>query len=142
VLSAGEVAKLRNAGFIIDIIREDYSKFISERNKAAEQESGKLIGRSAQKAQNHTLILFPCISKLGSMGGYYTPLQVLNELDSMVYFYPGLISQKAVFREPSHCRRHNLYYVRFPTPLTRPRINPKSNITRSFMPVSPWDASS
>jgi len=112
VLSAGEVAKLRNAGFIIDIIREDYSKYISERNKAAGEEIKEINRKIRTKSTESYPYPVPVHFELGSMGGYYTPLQVLNELDSMVYFYPGLISQKAVVGSLQTVEGNNLYYVK------------------------------
>ena len=46
------------------------------------------------------------------MGGYYSPIQVLNELDSMRLFYPALISQKTAVGSQQTIEGRDVYCVR------------------------------
>ncbi|MEI8005405.1 MAG: M14 family zinc carboxypeptidase [Bacteroidota bacterium] len=112
ILSTTEVSKVRNAGFVIDIIHADYSKYISERNKAASEEVKEINRQIRTKSITTNEYPVPAHFELGSMGGYYTPQQVLNELDSMRLFYPTLISQKAVVGSQQTIDFQNIYFVR------------------------------
>jgi hypothetical protein len=132
MLTTTEVAKLRNAGFTIDIIREDYSKYIAERNKAAAEELREINKLIRTKTTESYAYPVPIHFELGSMGGYYTPDQVLKELDSMYYFYPTLISQKTVVGSLQTLEGNNLYYVKIsntPNQITnKPKIQYNSLI--------------
>jgi len=112
VLSAGEVKKLKNAGFTVDILREDYSTYISRRNKAAEQEISEINRQIRTKSTNLYQYPVPVHFELGSMGGFYSPDEVLQELDSMRLFFPNLISQKAVVGSHSTVEGRSIYYVK------------------------------
>ncbi len=132
MLTATEVAKLRNAGFTIDVIREDYSKYVSERNKAAGEEVREINKLIRTKSIESYAYPVPVHFELGSMGGYYTPDQVLKELDSMYYFYPALISQKTAVGSLQTLEGNTLYYVKIsntPNQLTnKPKIQYNSLI--------------
>ncbi|MEI7492658.1 MAG: M14 family zinc carboxypeptidase [Bacteroidota bacterium] len=132
VLSEGEVAKIIKAGFTVDVIRKDYSKYISGRNKEAQQEMGRINKQIRSKSTTSYPYPVPVHFELGSMGGYYTPDEVLNELDSMRYFYPGLISRKAVVGSIQTAEGRSLYYVKISnTPdvnTAKPRIQYNSLI--------------
>jgi len=112
ILSATEVDRVRNAGFIIDIVKEDYSKYVAERNRAAGEEVREINRQIRTKSIVSYEYPVPAHFELGSMGGYYTPQEILNELDSMHLFYPGLISQKTVMGNLQTIDGQNLYYVR------------------------------
>ncbi len=125
ILSVGEVAKVRNAGFTVDIIREDYSKYIAERNKAAEQDVKEINRQIRTKSIQTTQYPVPKHFELGSMGGYYTPDEVLNELDSMYFFYPNLIIQKTPLTNRLTVEGRNQYYVRISNTPTQNTNKPK-----------------
>ncbi len=112
VLSEGEVAKIIKAGFTVDVIRQDYSKYISGRNKAALQEIDGINKQIRTKSAMSYPYPVPVHFELGSMGGYYTPDEVLNELDSMRYFYPNLISTKAAVGNMLTFEGRSIYYVK------------------------------
>ena len=112
VLSAGEVMKLKNADYSIDIIIGDYSKFIRERNKSAEQDVKEINRKIRTKNTDFIQYPVPMHFELGSMGGYYSPIQVLNELDSMRLFYPALISQKTAVGSQQTIEGRDVYCVR------------------------------
>jgi len=111
-LSSVEVNKIKAAGFSVDILQADYSKFISERNKNADQEIREINSRIRTKSIEAYEYPVPVHFGLGSMGGYYTPDQVLNELDSMYIFYPNLISQKAQVGSALTADGRTMYYVK------------------------------
>ena len=111
-LSSGEVNKIKAAGFTIDILHEDYSNYISERNKTAAREIREINRRIRTKSTESYEYPVPQHFELGSMGGYYTPAEVLNELDSMYFFYPNIISQKAQAGTALTVEGNKVYYVR------------------------------
>lgn len=84
-LSSSEIVKIAEAGFDYDIRITDVSKFYAQR-----------------AATDHTPLVrnendewpIPANWEYGSMGGYYTPDEVLAELDAMFALYPNLISQR------------------------------------------------
>ena len=125
VLSLTEVTRLRSAGFTIDIIREDYSNYISARNRNAEQEVKEINRQIRTKSVLSYQFPVPVHFELGSMGGYYTPDQVLNELDSMHLFYPNLISQKAAAGSFQTVEGRNVYYVKISNTPTLTTNKPK-----------------
>lgn len=112
VICAEEVAKLRNAGFTIDIIREDYPEYISGRNRTALHEIREINRQIRTKSINSYPYPVPGHFELGSMGGYYTPDEVLQELDSMRLFYPGLISLKTPAGSLQTVEGRNVNYVK------------------------------
>ncbi|MCX6283710.1 MAG: M14 family zinc carboxypeptidase [Bacteroidetes bacterium] len=132
VLSEGEVAKIRYAGFTVDVIRQNYSKYISERNKSALTEIREINKQIRTKSAMSYPYPVPVHFELGSMGGYYTLNEVLNELDSMRYFYPNLISTKAAVGSMLTVEGRNVYYVKISnTPdanTAKPRIQYNSLI--------------
>jgi len=112
VLTVAEVAKLKNAGFTVDVIREDLTKYIQERNLQMAGEIKEINSRIRTKSMPMTQYPVPVHFELGSMGGYYTPDQVLNELDSMRQYYPNLISVKAQVGTQLTVEGRMMYYVR------------------------------
>jgi hypothetical protein len=111
-LTSGEVKKIKAAGFEVDILQEDYSKYISDRNKAAAQEISEINRRIRTKSTESYEYPVPQHFGMGSMGGYYTPDEVLNELDSMYIFYPNLITQKTQTGTALTVEGRTVYYVK------------------------------
>lgn len=125
MLSTEDVAKVRNAGFTIDIIREDYSKYIAERNQAAEQDVKEINSQIRTKSIQTTQYPVPQHFELGTMGGYYSPDEVLNELDSMYLLYPNLIIQKTQLTPRLTVEGRIQYYTRISNTPTQNTNKPK-----------------
>lgn len=102
VLSETEIAKVTQSGFMVEIIHDDYTTWIQKRNKEYKE-------KSSAATFDYTV---PNHFEQGSMGGFYTLEEVQNELDSMRYFYPNLISVKAPAGSDSSIFGRPLYYVR------------------------------
>ncbi|MGE5424831.1 MAG: M14 family metallopeptidase, partial [Syntrophothermus sp.] len=124
VIPAELLEQIRKAGFIIDVIHEDYPDFISKRNRDAAREIEMINAGIRSRSVNVSNYPVPVHFELGTMGGYYTLQEVMNELDSMHALYPSLVTQKAVCTStPTHLGR-NLYYVRI-TNLNNTQAKPK-----------------
>ncbi len=102
VLSYAEVDRIKKAGFHVEIIHEDYSSWIRQRNKEYNQKS---------TSATYTYAV-PVHFEQGSMGGFYTLQEVQNELDSMRFFYSNLISVKTQAGTNTSINGNPLYFVR------------------------------
>jgi carboxypeptidase T len=90
--SATEIGKIKNAGFNVDVIIADVSKYYSEQNSkpATQKKTTSVPCDTAQMP----VINVPSHFHLGSYGGYFTYNEMLAILDSMTLLYPNLISAK------------------------------------------------
>lgn len=84
-ISENEIGIIKKIGLSYDVQIDDMSKFYRERNKNPK-------GQKIQKAALPYII--PAHFKHGSMGGFLTYAEMLQELDSMRILYPSLISVK------------------------------------------------
>lgn len=84
---------IRNSGLKHDIILEDASK-IQQKNKL-ENNNSKLTATGICNTVGSPQYPVPAHFKQGSMNGYYTYQEMLDDLDSMALLYPNLISVKA-----------------------------------------------
>ena len=85
--SDSELARVKKAGFKVDIIIDDVVKHYQEQNKKKEK---KTTSVSCDFTPN---VGVPAHFHLGSYaGGYFSYTEMLNILDSMQLLYPGIIS--------------------------------------------------
>ena len=91
-LSDVEIAIARNAGFEVKILIDDVSQFYRDRNNAAPTASPKADREFCNAPMDYPL---PQNFSLGSMGGFFTWQEMLDQLDAMRTAYPDLISAKA-----------------------------------------------
>ncbi len=89
-LSNIEIALAKQAGFTVDILIEDVQAFYRERNQTPNTKNAKAINCNASFEFDD-----PTNYNSGSMGGFLTYDEMLEELDSMVAKYPNLISARA-----------------------------------------------
>lgn len=92
-----EIELIQQSGFRHEILIDDVSRFYAEQNTSniknnLEKEGGICSGTQQNPIDN---IISPSNFELGSMGGYYTYAEFLDDLDAMATAYPGLISAKA-----------------------------------------------
>ncbi|MEI6682334.1 MAG: M14 family zinc carboxypeptidase [Bacteroidota bacterium] len=113
ILSQEELARVRQAGFPFEVLHADYSQFIEDRNRSM---AGQVdyINHHKDEFKSTAVYNYPVPQHfhLGSMGGYFTLQEVLNQLDSMRLFYPGLISVKAAAGNNPTIEGRTVYYVR------------------------------
>ncbi|MHA7057622.1 M14 family zinc carboxypeptidase [Aquimarina sp. M1] len=93
--SSTELEIARNMGFLVEIIVEDSEADFIRRNEIAKTK--KTVRNFTCPSGNGTTIDYPTPSnfELGSMGGYLTYQEMLDNLDAMRVQYPNLISARA-----------------------------------------------
>ncbi|WP_405224830.1 M14 family zinc carboxypeptidase [Dokdonia sp. Asnod1-B02] len=89
--SLQELEKIRNAGFQFETIEEDIQKAYKEQSTRSTIATRNVACRSSDAVAYET----PANFNLGSMGGYLTYQELLDELDDMAGQYPDLITVKA-----------------------------------------------
>ncbi len=114
VLSQDELKKVNDAGFNVEMIREDYTKYIQERNEGLEDQIKEINRTKSTRYKSTEVSNYPVPQhfELGSMGGYYTLQEVQNELDSMHLLYPNLVSQKQQAGGQNSIEGRPLYFVK------------------------------
>ncbi len=85
-LSESEISKIKSLGLPVSVEIEDVASFYAERAAA---EKNLKISRDRDEEWP-----VPANWEYGSMGGFYTLQEVLDELDSMVALYPNLITPR------------------------------------------------
>jgi len=89
--SVSEIEKARNAGYLVTVLIENSKEHFLQQNK-----SNKAPKRNPTCSGGNTVdYQTPTNFNLGSMGGYLTYQEMLNELDQMKALYPNLITSKA-----------------------------------------------
>lgn len=88
--SVSEIEKARNAGYKVDLLIEDSKEYFLQRNtiKSVIRKNPSCENQSSSDYQT------PNNFTLGSMGGYLTYQEMLDQLDLMKSLYPQLISTK------------------------------------------------
>jgi hypothetical protein len=88
--SISEIEKARNAGYKVDLLIEDSKEYFLQRNtiKSVIRKNPSCENQSSSDYQT------PNNFTLGSMGGYLTYQEMLDQLDLMKSLYPQLISTK------------------------------------------------
>ncbi|MBV1923778.1 MAG: immune inhibitor A [Flavobacteriaceae bacterium] len=88
--SISELNRAKEAGFKVDVIIEDAAEYYLQNNKKNLPSKRNLsCGES-----NSTDYTTPDNFNLGSMGGYFTYQEILDQLDLMKSLYPNLITEK------------------------------------------------
>ena len=86
--SVSEIETARNAGFQVEVLIEDSKEYFLQRN----QQQTPLSNPSCDGASESYVT--PDNFNLGSMGGYLTYQELLDNLDAMRAQYPDLITEK------------------------------------------------
>ena len=113
ILAQDELARVRQAGYPVEILQEDYSKYIGDRNLARRDQVDYVNHHKDEfKSTSVSNYTVPQHFHLGSMGGYFNLQEVMNQLDSMRLFYPNLISVKAAVGNNTTIEGRTIYCVR------------------------------
>ncbi len=104
--SGAELEKIRQLGLPYTIQIEDVKAAYKNPSRASSQKAVAVCSPSS------TSIVTPQGFGLGSMGGFYTYQEMLNELDSMKSRYPNLISMKSPADVITSIEGRPIYYVR------------------------------
>ena len=90
-LSAAEIERAQVAGFTCEVLVDDMTAFYQARNAAGPQPGERALGWLCDGARPFDM---PAHFHLGSMGGFFTWQELLDELDSMAAAYPDLITPR------------------------------------------------
>ena len=88
--SVSEIESAKNAGFSVEILIEDSKEYFIERNSLNLSPQSSVNCEDSNSSNYET----PENFLLGSMGGYFTYQEVLDQLDLMRTLYPELITEK------------------------------------------------
>lgn len=88
--SISEIQTARNAGYTVDILIEDSKEYFLQRNSMNSVAERNLFCTDQTSSDYET----PENFNLGSMGGYLTYQEMLDQLDLMKSLYPDLITTK------------------------------------------------
>jgi carboxypeptidase T len=110
-LSERELMKVQQAGFRTEVMIDDVSKFYRDQNLHP-QSSNK--AQSAVGCNGSTAPVYPVPSHfaLGSMGGFLTYQEMLDNLDSMAADYPNLITIRQQVGLGTSIEGRPLYFVK------------------------------
>jgi hypothetical protein len=110
--SSREIQLAEQAGFTVEILIEDVQKFYREQNKGNNSPAPeKNIGCPETGAGTFNPEI-PSNFQHGSMGGFYTYQEFLNELDSMASKFPDLITSRAAISTFLSHEGRPLYWMR------------------------------
>jgi carboxypeptidase T len=107
--SEADIRKLKNLGVRYEVLIDDVSHYYATQSAT----KSALGGQSCPLPSGQTQFNAPSNFSLGSMGGYLTYQQMLNQLDSMKAKYPQLISsRKAIDSTILTHENRFIYWVR------------------------------
>jgi hypothetical protein len=107
-LSKEEIAVTEAAGFDVEVMIEDVQAFYKQRNLEGNTKGAKAINCGS------TGFNIPTVANYsnGSMGGFFTYQEMLNNLDSMVSKYPNLISARAPISTFTSIENRPIFWLR------------------------------
>jgi carboxypeptidase T len=109
-LSNRELAKVQQAGYKTEILINDVAKYYRE--QTAVSSSNKITNVGCNGAGGAPVYPVPTHFALGSMGGFLTYQEMLDNLDSMVSNFPNLITIKQQTGLGTSIEGRPLYYVK------------------------------
>ncbi len=86
--SVSEIEAARNEGFSVDILIEDSKEYFLQQNRMSSAPQENLFCSNLDNYET------PNNFELGTMGGYFTYQEMLDQLDLMKSLYPNLITAK------------------------------------------------
>jgi len=93
--SSAEIQQIKDAGFEVEIIISDVKQYYIDRNSTT-TEPTRNVNCSGQGGGNgYSTPTVPTNFNLGSMAGFYTYQEFIDEIDAMAAQYPNLITAKA-----------------------------------------------
>ena len=109
--SASEISIAQSLGATVEILIDDVQQFYVERNKTNQPSVLKNTTCSGSGGGTPSYTN-PSNYNHGSMGGFLTYAEVMQEIDSMVLLYPNLITTKAPIDTFTTHEGRNLFWVR------------------------------
>lgn len=112
--SENEIEILKTNNFQYEILIEDVKKFYRDRNLSTEKSVEKNVDCDGNGGGGSTPFVpeVPANFNLGSMGGFFTYQECLDELDAMASQYPTLVSMKAPISTFLTTENRPIYWIR------------------------------
>jgi carboxypeptidase T len=109
--SKDELERIANNGFKVDILIRDIQRFYVDQNNNPEPVTKNPICAPGNSGPTFNPIT-PVNFQLGTMGGFYTYQEMLDNLDLMQQLYPNLISTRAPIHTFQTIENRPIYWVR------------------------------
>lgn len=109
--SASEISTAKSLGATVEVLIDDVQQFYIERNKTIQTSTLKNTTCTSGGGSSPTYTN-PTNYNHGSMGGFLTYTEVMQEIDSMTLLYPNLITARAPIDTFTTHEGRNLYWVR------------------------------
>jgi carboxypeptidase T len=107
--SEKELKILSEAGFSYEVLINDMTSYYLNRNKDFDRDE---LNRQMRTGKSSGQYQTPENFMLGSMGGFHTYNELLDDLDAMHTLFPNLISQKQPIGETLTIENRPVYWVR------------------------------
>ena len=107
-----EIEQMRNAGFTVEILISDVKAYYVAQNKELSTGTEKNASCSGGAGGGAFVPEVPTNFNLGSMGGFYTYQEFLDEIDAMAAQYPNLITARAPISTFLTHQNRPLYWMR------------------------------
>lgn len=102
-----EIEQMTQAGFSLEILIEDVqAHYVNQNNSLVEERSQNCVGGDDLGYET------PENFELGSMGGFYTYQEMLDELDAMYEQYPDLITQRSAIGDALTHEGREVYWLK------------------------------
>lgn len=135
--SSNELILLKDSGFEFEILIDDLTEYYLVRNKGVDIKQVNSKIKASPKVVNGYKT--PSNFKLGSMGGYHTYQELLDELDEMREQFPNLISEKNTIGSTTTIQGRPVYWVRISNNPNQDQEKPKvlyTSLTHAREPAS------
>jgi carboxypeptidase T len=109
-----EIQTMHDLGFDTEILIEDVTAYYQAQNEAGSPRSGNERGGNPCPGSGSSATVYPTPTNwsLGSMGGYLTYQQYLDNIDAMVAQYPNLITVKQQIGSITTHNNNPIYWLR------------------------------
>lgn len=108
--SDSEIQTIQNAGYAVEIVIPDVIAYYQNQNNKTENTEKNVT--CATSAGSTFVPSVPTNFNLGTMGGFYTYQEFLDEIDAMAAQYPNLISAKAPISTFQTIQGRPIYWLR------------------------------
>lgn len=106
-LTSREISKVKELGFVTELLIDDVSQWYVERNAGADLK--EIVRKAMLEPSDYPV---PQDFELGSCGGFCTIDECYAHLDNMYALYPELITQKAPISDLVTFENRPVYYVK------------------------------
>jgi len=121
-LSDNEIEKVKNSGFNYQVLIQDVEQHYIWQNNSLKNYNPHQSILTTSSCKTCPQFQTPANFNLGSMGGFFTYQEMLNNLDSMAAKFPQLISQRQIIDTTHTLNGNQLYWLKISD-------NPNSNET-------------